>query len=79
ETMRDPKTLSTYLTNEFNFKVEMMESMYKFAKYHYDCGNYAGTTSYLYFYLLVMSPTDKNYLNVLWGKLASEILIQNWE
>jgi len=33
--------------------------MYKFAKYHYDCGNYAGTTSYLYFYLLVMSPTDK--------------------
>lgn len=37
----------------------MMESMYKFAKYHYDCGNYAGTTSYLYFYLLVMSPTDK--------------------
>lgn len=36
-----------------------MESMYKFAKYHYDCGNYAGTTSYLYFYLLVMSPTDK--------------------
>lgn len=43
----------------------MMESMYKFAKYHYDCGNYAGTTSYLYFYLLVMSPTDKvsRYLN----------------
>lgn len=37
----------------------MMESMYKFAKYHYDCGNYTGTTSYLYFYLLVMSPTDK--------------------
>jgi translation initiation factor 3 subunit E len=59
--------------------VEMMESMYKFAKYHYDCGNYAGTTSHLYFYLLVMSPSDKNYLNVLWGKLASEILIQNWE
>ncbi|XP_050536025.1 eukaryotic translation initiation factor 3 subunit E [Daktulosphaira vitifoliae] len=79
ETMRDPKTLSNYLTKEFNFKVEMMESMYKFAKYHYDCGNYAGTTSYLYFYLLVMSPTDKNYLNVLWGKLASEILIQNWD
>lgn len=21
----------------------------------------------------------QNYLNVLWGKLASEILIQNWE
>ncbi|KAK7573799.1 hypothetical protein V9T40_010990 [Parthenolecanium corni] len=79
ETMRDPKTLSNYLTKEFDFKIEMMESMYKLAKYRYECGNYSQATSYLYFYLLVMSPSDKNYLNVLWGKLASEILIQNWE
>lgn len=42
----------------------MMESMYKFAKYHYDCGNYAGTTSHLYFYLLVMSPNDKVNLSM---------------
>lgn len=33
--------------------------MYKYAKCQYDCGNYAGTTSYLYFYLLVMPTTDK--------------------
>ncbi|XKL69580.1 hypothetical protein PGB90_007349 [Kerria lacca] len=79
ETMRDPKTLSNYITKEFDFKIEMMESMYKLAKYRYECGNYSQATSYLYFYLLVMSPYDKNYLNVLWGKLASEILIQNWE
>lgn len=25
-----------------------------------------------------MQPSDKNYLNVLWGKLASEILTLNW-
>lgn len=37
----------------------MMESMYKLAKYRYECGNYSQTTSYLYFYLLVMPPTDK--------------------
>lgn len=24
-------------------------------------------------------PTDRNALNSLWGKLASEILMQNWE
>ena len=26
-----------------------------------------------------MQPTDKNYLNGIWGKLASEILMQNWD
>ena len=30
----------------------------------------------LYFQL---QPTDSNYLNALWGKLASEILMQNWD
>lgn len=78
-TMRDPKNLVNYLTKEFNFKLEMMDSMVTLAKYRYECGNYSQTTSYLYFYLLVMPPSDKNYLNVLWGKLAAEILAQNWE
>ena len=26
-----------------------------------------------------LPPTDKNYLSALWGKLASEILMQDWE
>lgn len=29
--------------------------------------------------MLVLPQNDKNYLSVLWGKLASEILGQNWE
>lgn len=79
--MRDPKTLSHYITKEFDvsfrtnnvlfivtriygflmfqFKMEMMESMYKLAKYRYECGNYSQATSYLYFYLLVRTPIDK--------------------
>lgn len=28
---------------------------------------------------ILVQPTDKNYLNSLWGKLASEILMQNWD
>ena len=24
-------------------------------------------------------PSDKNFMNALWGKLASEILMQNWD
>ncbi|KAJ0182435.1 hypothetical protein K1T71_001804 [Dendrolimus kikuchii] len=81
ETMRDPKTLINYLTTtkEFEFKIEMIDSMYRLAKYRYECGNYVESASYLYFCQLVMSPSDKNYISVLWGKLASEILVQNWD
>ncbi|EEB10459.1 eukaryotic translation initiation factor 3 subunit, putative [Pediculus humanus corporis] len=79
ETMRDSKTLVSYLQTQFDFKLEMMDVTYRLAKYRYECGNYSNSTSYLYFYMLVMPPTDKNYLNVMWGKLASEILLQNWD
>nr|QBH73840.1 eukaryotic translation initiation factor 3 subunit E [Franklinothrips vespiformis] len=80
ETMRDSKTLLAHLQDKYKlFNIEMMESMFKLAKYRYECGNYSNTTSFLYFYILVMPPSDKNYLNVLWGKLASEILVQNWD
>lgn len=76
---RDTKGLLAYLTKEYQFEVENMESVYKLAKCKYECGNYSGTTSLLYCYLLVMPPSDKNYLNVLWGKLAAEILSQTWD
>lgn len=26
-----------------------------------------------------MPTTDRNYMSALWGKLASEILMQNWD
>jgi len=29
--------------------------------------------------IFIHLPNFQNYLNVLWGKLASEILVQNWE
>ncbi|KAG8227617.1 hypothetical protein J437_LFUL004229 [Ladona fulva] len=79
ETMKDSKTLLNYLTKDYDFKIELMDGMYRLAKYRYECGNYSVSTSYLYFYMLVMPSTDKNFLNVLWGKLASEILVQNWD
>lgn len=79
ENMRDSKTLINYLSKDYKFEIEMIESLYKLAKYRYDCGNYSASTSYLYFCMLVLPPNDKNYLSVLWGKFASEILVQNWD
>lgn len=57
----------------------MIDSLHKLAKYRYECGNYAVSASYLYFCMLVLPQNDKNYMSVLWGKLASEILTQNWD
>lgn len=79
ETMRDSKTLINYLSKDYKFEIEMIDSLYKLAKYRYDCGNYSASTSYLYFCMLVLPSNDKNYLSVLWGKFASEILVQNWD
>jgi len=78
ESIKDSKTFVNALQKEYNFKQEHLESAYKLAKYLYECGNYQESTSYLYFCLIVMSPNDKNYMNVLWGKLAAEILTLNW-
>merc|ERR1719341_2920464 len=36
-------------------------------------------SEYLYFHRILVQPTDKNYLNGMWGKLAAEILMQNWD
>lgn len=50
---------SFIFTCVLQFRVEMMDSFVKLAKYRYECGNYSVSTSYLYFYMLIMSPTDK--------------------
>uniref|UniRef100_A0A8B9RCB3 Eukaryotic translation initiation factor 3 subunit E n=1 Tax=Astyanax mexicanus TaxID=7994 RepID=A0A8B9RCB3_ASTMX len=51
----------------------------RYAKFQYECGNYSGAAEYLYFFRVLVPATDRNALNSLWGKLASEILMQNWE
>lgn len=57
----------------------MVDGLYKFAKFQYECGNYSGAAQYLSSHRILISTSDKNYLNNLWGKLASEILMQQWE
>ncbi|XP_050312157.1 eukaryotic translation initiation factor 3 subunit E [Anthonomus grandis grandis] len=79
ENMRDSKALIAYLEKEMKFDMDLINSLHALAKYRYECGNYSVSTSYLYFCMLVLPPSDKNYLSALWGKFASEILVQNWD
>lgn len=76
---RDSKQLLEYLSQNHDFKEEMTDTCYDFAKCLYECGNYANASEYLYFHSILVQPNDKNYLNGIWGKLASEILMQNWD
>merc|ERR1719351_760103 len=79
EAVENFKKLLDFLMKGYNFKPEMIDVCYNFAKFQYECGNYSGASEYLYFHRILVQPTDKNYLNGMWGKLASEILMQNWD
>merc|ERR1712001_734307 len=76
---RDSKNLIDYLIQNHDFKVEMIDKCYEYAKCLYETGNYGDAAKFLYIHRILVQPTDKNYLNGIWGKLASEILMQNWD
>uniref|UniRef100_A0A8P4KHH1 Eukaryotic translation initiation factor 3 subunit E n=1 Tax=Dicentrarchus labrax TaxID=13489 RepID=A0A8P4KHH1_DICLA len=71
-------TRSDQLVKE-HFRQEYLDTLYRYAKFQYECGNYSGAAEYLYFFRVLVPSTDRNALSSLWGKLASEILMQNWE
>jgi translation initiation factor 3 subunit E len=70
--------LLEYIEKEYSFKPEMLEILYRYAKFQYECGNYAAASICLYYYRNVVPQGDPNYLNALYGKLASEILCQEF-
>jgi len=76
---RDHKSLITYLETEHGFKTDMLETVRNYAKFSYECGNYSICSDYLFFYRHLIPSTDKEYLSALWGKLATEILGQEWD
>uniref|UniRef100_A0A0N4ZU67 Eukaryotic translation initiation factor 3 subunit E n=1 Tax=Parastrongyloides trichosuri TaxID=131310 RepID=A0A0N4ZU67_PARTI len=70
--------LTELLSTKHGFKPEMLDTLFKYAKFLYECGNYNISANMLMYYRTLVSPSDKNYLNALYGKLASEILLQEW-
>jgi translation initiation factor 3 subunit E len=67
-----------------------IESLYKYAKLHYECGNYGmvegsekmGAGEFLPIYRILCKERTGNAdgaLSALWGKLASGILLEKWD
>ncbi|XP_014777263.1 eukaryotic translation initiation factor 3 subunit E isoform X2 [Octopus bimaculoides] len=76
---RDGSQLYEYLTTRHDISKNITEDMYNYAKFQFECGNYEFTSQYLYFVRILLPTNDKFYLNTLWGILASEILLQNFD
>ena len=57
---------------------QQIEALYQYAKFQFECGNYSGAADFLYQYRALCTNSDRS-LSALWGKLAAEILMQNWD
>ncbi|TPX35092.1 hypothetical protein SmJEL517_g02522 [Synchytrium microbalum] len=67
-----------FLKENFNFRPEMLSVLYSNATSQYAVGNYSGAAEMLYHFRILSTDNDLN-TSALWGKLAAEILCQNWE
>ncbi|XP_052162291.1 eukaryotic translation initiation factor 3 subunit E-like [Oryza glaberrima] len=57
---------------------DQIETLYQYAKFQFDCGNYSFAAQYLHQYRALCTNIERS-LSALWGKLAAEILMQNWD
>lgn len=47
------------------FRPEMLDTLYSFAKFQYECGNYSGAADYLYLHRGLVPISDKVVLFIL--------------
>lgn len=78
EKSRDSRDLIESL-KVHGFKSDMIDHLYEFAKFQYECGTYDKAQEYLTILRLFTSQSDKHFLAVFWGILACHILMSNWE
>ncbi|KAJ3092928.1 Eukaryotic translation initiation factor 3 subunit E [Quaeritorhiza haematococci] len=67
-----------FLKENYGFRPEMLSTLYKFSMFQYAVGNYSGCAEMLYHFRILSTDYDLN-MSALWGKLAAEILTQNWD
>ncbi|KAL3533718.1 hypothetical protein ACH5RR_007239 [Cinchona calisaya] len=66
------------LNDRYQIGPEQIEALYQYAKFQFECGNYSGASDYLHPYRVLCTNSERS-LSALWGKLAAEILMQNWD
>jgi len=66
------------LQDRYQIGPDQIEALYQYAKFQFECGNYSGAADYLYQYRALCTNSERS-VSALWGKLAAEILMQNWD
>uniref|UniRef100_A0A2P2LT38 Uncharacterized protein MANES_09G010400 n=1 Tax=Rhizophora mucronata TaxID=61149 RepID=A0A2P2LT38_RHIMU len=66
------------LHDRYQIGPEQIDALYQYAKFQFECGNYSGAADYLYQYRALSTNSERSH-SALWGKLAAEILMQNWD
>ncbi|XP_047317635.1 eukaryotic translation initiation factor 3 subunit E-like [Impatiens glandulifera] len=66
------------LNDKYQIGPNQIEALYQYAKFQFECGNYSGAADYLFQYRALCTNSERS-LSALWGKLAAEILMQNWD
>ncbi len=67
-----------FLQEDFNVGPEQVDALYQYAKFQFECGNYSGAAELLTPYRTLCTSPER-LMSALWGKLASDILMQNFE
>lgn len=79
EKHRDSQQLWDYLMEQYQFDRERLDDVFHYGKFMYDVGNYAIASTNLDLYRNLAPADSQFYSSAQWGKLASEILQQNWD
>ena len=66
-----------HIMQEFSIGPKQIDALYHYAKFQFECGNYSAAAEFLYHYRTLSTDNERN-MSALWGKLAAEILMQNW-
>jgi translation initiation factor 3 subunit E len=66
------------LRERYQIGPDQIVALYQYAKFQFECGNYSGAADYLYQYRALCTNSERS-LSALWGKLAAEVLMQNWD
>mmetsp|Transcript_48980 Transcript_48980/g.156828 ORF Transcript_48980/g.156828 Transcript_48980/m.156828 type:complete len:345 (+) Transcript_48980:184-1218(+) len=67
-----------FLQEEHKIGHEQIEALYQYAKFQFECGNYSAASEFLAQYRMLCTSPEQAF-SALWGKLAAEILMQNWD
>ncbi|CAM0870514.1 unnamed protein product [Alopecurus aequalis] len=57
---------------------DQIDALYQYGKFQFECGMYSDAADFLYQYRALCTDGERS-LSALWGKLAAEILMQNWD